>query len=735
MPQLYDAMVKSLDASLSGGQWDKEAFWQEFRRIWIYAPSPSTSSAIPVTGALFFLFWKNASVTNLPYVELNELIHRYTKRADGQNKCPILITTSRFYRQQIEDIFMSFTAGIKITTRSVHGRERRIQQISKSICDVHGSLIEHSIIVDLFFTSSVVYLPPTIEIDLPSMVANSGYIHSVGSSVYIRDLTKTDREDIIDNLSYNLEHGKRAFLTPYADEYFRPHERGAHSLRNGLDRIRLQARKHHIQNEPLEAALEKIGPQVPDVQIAHGLYSFKVERETAVIAGCAEEFTLWIVTDQSLYFDEEERLGYPGQKHYLIIYKQYLYNANPMMVFKERKPGWVQSITLPHTLSRAAISASGAPFGKGGNVRILDPFVGSGTTLIDAKLLWPNAHFVGLDADPASPRMIEDNIAFFAMPPTQLRSFAKSLRRICDFLNPKRKKKTDVSMREALREHGGHDSIGAIHKYLELLAPAGRLEARDPNHREVIGDETGEMPVESLISMSDKPLADRLLFYITWRSLKLNRYIYGKNGESSLGPILYEEFDRTLVEVDQLLSDRSCEHLENRGSFDIVKGLYSRAVTHSDYRFRRLYNDFKSSSGIDVRVVSDSVKHLQDLADSWKLNPSSAQPFDLIITDPPYGFNADESAHRDMRSLYSQLFRQCIRVLGPSGELIICLPASAKTGKAVPFYSTRRYVVSQILLEAEMQEKQFIWKIRSQLQKRTLVDPPLLLGWHCSGFS
>ena len=98
-----------------------------------------------------------------------------------------------------------------------------------------------------------------------------------------------------------------------------------------------------------------------------------------------------------------------------------------LIIFKERKPAWYASITLPHTLSIACVNLLRQAISVRGSRRcpiILDPFCGTGTTLIDAALRMDDAIVIGLDREPLVQSVVRDNLRFFSSDKQQLNDMA-----------------------------------------------------------------------------------------------------------------------------------------------------------------------------------------------------------------------------------------------------------------------------------------------------------------------
>jgi tRNA G10 N-methylase Trm11 len=74
--------------------------------------------------------------------------------------------------------------------------------------------------------------------------------------------------------------------------------------------------------------------------------------------------------------------------------------------------------------------------------------------------------------------------------------------------------------------------------------------------------------------------------------------------------------------------------------------------------------------------------------------------FDVIITDPPYGFNT-EGKPEVLARLYSRAIRVMIQALKEEGQLVIALPDWSHTGRQVPFFAHKEFVTQQVLVAAE----------------------------------
>jgi tRNA G10 N-methylase Trm11 len=95
--------------------------------------------------------------------------------------------------------------------------------------------------------------------------------------------------------------------------------------------------------------------------------------------------------------------------------------------------------------------------------------------------------------------------------------------------------------------------------------------------------------------------------------------------------------------------------------------------------------------------------------------------YDLIICDPPYGFNTSENED-GLSKLYSEFIDSAIYSLRPKGQLILCLPAESYTGRDL-HYCTRSDIVSrQIILKAHQQNR-IVYRPAQSIPMISLLPP------------
>ncbi len=133
--------------------------------------------------AYYFLFRKNLKVTNIQFAELLSLIRAHNKSKETDEPVHELqfLSVSRFY-EAVAEIVNSFP-------RKDDEPRSRYELISR----MYYSLLSRHVVVDTFYGSCAVYIPPNLEIDLPLICAHSGYIHSCGINVFTRKIDKSKK--------------------------------------------------------------------------------------------------------------------------------------------------------------------------------------------------------------------------------------------------------------------------------------------------------------------------------------------------------------------------------------------------------------------------------------------------------------------------------------------------------------------------------------------------------------
>lgn len=332
-------------------------------------------------GQIFsIIFKKNHHVTNIQVAELVALLRAY--RTDA--RVPLAFLSVESYKEVLRHICGAF-----------RDNTNRRQFRWNAIASRYSRLINNTAAIDVMYGSCILFLPPGVNIDMHTVCSRSGYIHSYGRNIYVRNIYKASTAEFIRKLEEYLDTnhpGRQLLFRPYSHEDFTDNDRRQSStLRAGLDDLKITAEKSFLQSSRIADVIEDmrarfknrlIIPEPGDSEIDDQLILDQRSRNGAFLA----ENCIFLIMDHSIIRGTAAR----GNRHYIICYDQQCINENPFHGFDENKPAWFDHTTLPHTLAGAMINITRPYWPKkpqgAKNARILffDCFAGSGTTLLEA---------------------------------------------------------------------------------------------------------------------------------------------------------------------------------------------------------------------------------------------------------------------------------------------------------------------------------------------------------------
>lgn len=203
-----------------------------------------------------------------------------------------------------------------------------------------------------------------------------------------------------------------------------------------------------------------------------------------------------------------------------------------------------------------------------------------------------------------------------------------------------------------------------------------------------------------------------MLVYAIWRGTYLNATSIAQHPEKIIG-ILKSEIDTSKRELERLRElavedtenalENSLFSISNHGTKGAVYSPYSTIATNrfSDLNSftikatesaedaRQQCEDFRSSSGGGILYL-----HVEDSLDVLELLPNFA---DLIIGDPPYGFNTSEGGNDRMIDLFNRLLPTMIDATVDGGEVAAAIPLQARHGRQFPFFQTNEHIEDQVM--------------------------------------
>lgn len=532
-----------------------------------------------------------------------------------------------------------------------------------SISDSYSPLLQKTAVVQPYFGSCAVYLPPSLTLDLAKICASSGYIHSCGINVRVRNVYKETRLHFIEALKRHLAKyrgdNQKIIFEVYSQRDFRARSLiEQEEIKNGLEDVQIPLEKFYLDDAPLTEFLvtlreafsaELVVPEPGHYQIRDS----NLRRRTDI----DRKRTLWLIVDHDVLPGSKQ----PGDRHYFICYEQRFRNRSGFSIFDENKPGWLDHTTMPHSLVTAMINVTRSWWLKVSPRRICDPFAGSGTTwLEDLRLV--NAEVSCSDLHPISPTVAQDNLAFFRSQPEDLANLINDLEEL-----------KDVSHLGRLAKSQGHLESECSTHYVDAL----RFYRK---HGGVV-EENREVWSEAGAEFSNLPVRARLLYYILLRVAK--RHTTALDYGSTDAATAFIEESQTLV--DQIKDLIGVKKAVLGGRRDRADGVVEFPDTYS----------LGTGIRIDATSLERSVFRQGDVVNVLNASPDA---FDLIITDPPYGFNTHEPS---LAELYSRAIPAMIRSLRDGGQLIFAVPEWSHIGRHLPTFVHKDFIAHQVLVSAE----------------------------------
>lgn len=609
--------------------------------------------------AFFFLFKKNLSTTDIQFAELMSLLQVHVKECNGKLKGLQFITLKDFLRNY-DELFSDFQS---------KKNKVNVDELAGSLLKLYAPKLRRQIVVELFFGSCTVFLPPHIELDLAAVCRESGYIHSCGRNVYTRRLEEIDGNDLITTLNKYITSkpsrkskspsDMKSYVQVYSHEDFTAYDRRYTSeLRGGLDDTKIYVEKYYIGKLTFVSFLDKLQEKLKDIIVMPVPGPYRKQREEALKREDLDKtYTIWFMIDRAL----SDVSTQPGESRFLICYDQGFRNYNPFHIFDENKPAWVAHTTIPHTLAGAMINITRPWWDeKKEKVLIADPFSGTGTIWLEAQKFL-NIKTECSDVSPVCSLLADDNRYFFTRNSEQLNYLKKYIK---DSVDDAKELISPLDNRSKQKKMGYHNAFN----FFDTI-------------KKKYGDEPISFDESDVKELKKLTFEDRMLFYLCMRT-HIRRWGALHRGFIGWGPAFTQEQEVLLHQIEQLSDMRELwknKLLKNASNFIEFIGTYSVGIS---INLPESQNDIKGLSVKDMSVKEKRQKKV-----------------DVIITDPPYGYNTDED-FRNLAVTYSCALRNMISMFKDRGQLVIAVPEKTFTGRKVATYATKGWLTQQILAEA-----------------------------------
>jgi tRNA G10 N-methylase Trm11 len=665
MPQSLEGRVQQIDLltnCIIQSIDELEFHWEKFFKLWF------RDNGTP----FFFLFKKNLGVTNTQFLELFNLITIHSSCVlDREVESKLL-----FYGT--DHIKNTFSEAIISLLENFDGKDTtRFREFSDRYIDVFSVTVS----VDMFYGSSAIFTPPGITVNLDQIVADAGYIHSAGRSVYIRNIKKAKHNEFFQNIKEFVNEipttgeVERIPFVVYSHEDFSAFDKEYTELMDrGIEQCKIFVEKMNMGSERLSTIISDLGEIFKEKLIVPKPGDYRHEHNFK------KTKSLWLISDRST---SSGQLKNPGGNRYYICYEQLLKNDSPFFYFDENKPAWKSHTTMPHSLTAALLNIA-RPIASEGF--ICDPFGGTGTTWFEVKRLNLQVNIRCSDLSASASLLLSDNLNFFCSDSKRLIELAEKI----SLVNAKDYQANQTQLHfESLAD--------TIDYYTESRRLVEKLKSEQPNE-----EQEYDLSKDLVVQLKNWPEFARVIFYITLRaelrfqgSFKRKSLTFEAAFSKSKEKLL--EQIKMLIDLKEEVEPAIATADETSSSFYKTKATYSNKVTP------RIV--FSTINSFQERVKGEVFSSM----DARKLPMDT---YDLILCDPPYGFNTSEDGGQ-LAALYCEFVDHAIKSLKAMGQLILCLPAESYTGRNLPHCTRSDLVSRQIIVKAHQQGRKVYSPVRS----------------------
>lgn len=614
----------------------------------------------------FFLFKKNLKVTNIQFAELLALMRANFDAKGSHPPEDLQFITSSDFNASVEHLFSAFEG-------TQEGLEARCREFAR----LYAPLFKGLVVVDAFFGSCAVFAPPRLSINLGLICAHSGYVHSCGYNVFTRKAYKTHKDELFNALDrYLKDHytpPKRVFFAAYSHEDFTKYDRRwANELLDGLDNVKIFVEKYYMGSQPLVSVMQEMKERFRDRMVIPEAGNFRVTHgQLRKDPSIDSSQTLWLLVDRST----TDHLRQAGEVKYFICYAQLYKNENPFHYFDENKPAWFSHTTIPHTLMGAMINVT-MPWPDSDKMSVADPFVGSGTTWLEL-LKFPHVSCYCGDLEPIAPLVAKDNLRFFAESASELGRYVDAL----EFIRQPTKDGLLASPNSA-----GGITGDCIKSYDWAMANL---------HSVPRAGQTKALAAVRNLEKDSSPL-DRLFLYLALRTSIRHNIAFERLSEDQRKKEWVTAYS---AEAEKLLDEfKALRELREEGE-----------APGGDKTFARIAGTYSFSSTINRHLLLKCLAGLETKSvvkcrDARQLPHDS---FDIVVTDPPYGFNEGGENERELAAFYASIIETMVLALKKKdGQLVFAVPDWSYTGKRLPYFTFKQVITQQVLAAAEKHNRQ-----------------------------
>lgn len=139
-----------------------------------------------------FIFKKNLGITNLQYAEFIALLKRHIVAGLPQDRAPQPTFADA---DEVKHVFANLVEDFFSEDGTWKPERVTLERIA-AMCANYGDMLRNIIVLNPYFGSATIYLSPRIDIDVRAICAESGYIHSCGRLIYVRNMAKASISEL-----------------------------------------------------------------------------------------------------------------------------------------------------------------------------------------------------------------------------------------------------------------------------------------------------------------------------------------------------------------------------------------------------------------------------------------------------------------------------------------------------------------------------------------------------------
>lgn len=668
-----------------------------------------------------FIFRSNLKITNIQYSELISLIRQFScwheEYLEGRFEKKLQFVSLNDFKHTIDETVKSFNDG-----------KNDYSQIAKNVSTIYGPVISNYISIDAFYGSCTVFLPPGLSLDLKELCAHSGYIFACGMNLYVCSIEEVRYEQFEKKLEtysrkrssdLNTNDSKVLFkVYAHTDKSkFEPNDQESNDT--NINDLKIHTNKFYFGNLKLIEMLSKLNKNETINQTIYVDVSGLIDSTNDIPLPQKRDTckTLWLFSDHEINYTNLQK----GKKRYFICYEQLYKNDNPFYLFDEDKPAWIAPITIPHTLMAAMInlaepkniSTNNEKIGTRHSVRLLDPFAGSGTTLFEA-LKYSHIDINCSDESIFSENLIRDNFEFFKSKELY-DDYKNTFSEVSEWIKPENQEYFGKS-RNVNNQRSNIDNARKFYDdAMKLLQKIYYQEGQTEYEFEKDLEKTKS---EYVLELENLNLLSKIDFYIGIKIIK--KHFVSRYGRQEDWDILFKRYAELLLyklkvlgesnKVNKNQLETSLDESKIRDEKYIeIGGTYSTCCTVQIFE---KYNDRAIDTNFKIPFERRKIEEIE------KVNY-----YDIIITDPPYGFNTNEDSVR-LSELYYNSLKVIIRALKSNSQLILSLPDQSYNGQKLYHFTRKELVIHQILAIAQIHDKHAVNPVYSVPYHGGLFEPP-----------